>query len=454
MSLINQVLQDLDQRHRVSGLRGPLPVTGIAHTQQESDGAVGRDNTKRMSRRRFLLWSLVATATLTAVLLGLGLNALGGPDRSPEQQIVVALPPGQVVLDSAAEAGAQQPASERRESVGDRPLTAPPSSQSVSSMVPIVWALVLEQIMGADILRAHQALKPASEIPRQVPRQSVSNAAAAAVPPPMTSSGLSSPEPDTPTTDMTRLATATAESAGALQASPGPAESEVTEPHFIALRNAVEPSDESEPVTATPAEEIRSAFTVAKPNGALPLAQADQAIERGELAVAEQLLRRRVDEKPGDRRARELLIGLMLRGERYPAAIEQLDEGLARAPGHAKFVLIKARLLAQSGELAGALRLLESLPQVHDGRVEAVQMLGALYQQQGRYADAVASYRELLGLKPNYGPAWVGYAISLDGTGDRKALAAYRRALRLDGVPAAAAKYAHRRIAQLEAEGD
>ena len=74
-------------------------------------------------------------------------------------------------------------------------------------------------------------------------------------------------------------------------------------------------------------------------------------------------------------------------------------------------------MLAQDGETDEAIKILEGAPAASRGRAERLQMLGALYQQQSRYEDALQSYRALLSLTPDAGPAWVGLAISLDGLG-------------------------------------
>ncbi|MGB5453055.1 MAG: hypothetical protein WBN00_13260, partial [Sedimenticolaceae bacterium] len=74
-------------------------------------------------------------------------------------------------------------------------------------------------------------------------------------------------------------------------------------------------------------------------------------------------------------------------------------------------------------------------------------------QQRSRYEEALESYRALLALIPESGAVWVGLAISLDGLGDADALDAYKRALQLGGLPAAAAHYARQRIGQMEPNG-
>lgn len=227
--------------------------------------------------------------------------------------------------------------------------------------------------------------------------------------------------------------------------------SEPTAVAYLPLRNTELPIKEQaapEAVDTTP----KAGISVKTPKAPQLHAaeRARLAIGQGELSEAESILQRQLRRAPGDKEARELLVGLMLRGERYDAVAEQLDEGLKRHPGHVKFSLIKARLLAQFGEMAAATEILEQSKPSATGRVERLQMLGALYQQQSRYNQAIDSYRQLLELIPSAGTAWVGLAISLDGLGDTAALQAYERALRLGGLPAAADSYARQRVSQLE----
>ena len=222
---------------------------------------------------------------------------------------------------------------------------------------------------------------------------------------------------------------------------------------YLPLRNTeVPPPLESPPprATATAAGAVKSV----RRTPPRPLERARQAIATGELAAAESLLHDRLRSAPADRAARELLIGLMLRGERHVEVMQQLETGLDQHPGHLKFVIIKARLLADAGELDGATALLEGTPVGRADRAQILQMLAALYQRQGQAELAVERYRELLALKPAAGEAWAGLAVSLDSQGDTAAAAAYRRALEIGGLPAAATRYARQRLTQLEPGND
>jgi Flp pilus assembly protein TadD len=179
---------------------------------------------------------------------------------------------------------------------------------------------------------------------------------------------------------------------------------------------------------------------------------ARRQIDAGDLAAAEQTIARRLAEAPADREARELQVGLMLRGSRYAEAQQAIDDGLLHRPTHFKLLLIKSRLLAQTGDSIAAIVLLEQLHARNPASSDALQMLGALYQQQQRYADAVDVYRQLVTQMPSAATAWVGLAIGLDGLGDADALESYRQALRLGGLPEAAARYARQRQVALESD--
>jgi Flp pilus assembly protein TadD len=180
-----------------------------------------------------------------------------------------------------------------------------------------------------------------------------------------------------------------------------------------------------------------------------PLVAVRQMIERGDLTQAEARLEEYLERQPDSREGRELLLGLMLRGDRLQAAMTQLELGLRHHPGHPAFLLIKARLLIRQGQGDAARELLADHHQSGRATAEMLQMLGALYQQQQRYAAAAETYRELTRLRPDSGPAWAGLAISLDAAGEAGAGSAYRRALRLGGLPRAAADYAGQRLAAL-----
>jgi MSHA biogenesis protein MshN len=177
-----------------------------------------------------------------------------------------------------------------------------------------------------------------------------------------------------------------------------------------------------------------------------PMGRAQQALSRGDLAEAESLLQARLNEYPLDANARELLIGLMLRGERHAAALRQLEQGIQTDPDSSKLKLIKAQLLVQMGQPDAARQQLLELLETGAARERVLMMLGAVHQQLQWPGRAEENYRALLKLAPSSGAAWVGLAIALDSQGSSEALGVYRRAMKIGGLPAAAESYARQRI--------
>ena len=380
MSLLNQVLQDLDARapavvhHPVRRAEAPAVVDPDEESLFQ----------RRSDRRQLVIWTLVGAAVMLWAWRFFVVNSVSDVPTAT----VIELPP----------VAAAQP---RVAAVDLTP--SPNTAASRSAEVPRLAG-------GPEFSAAVEATRPPAPTDADVSPIAQDQASAAAV----------AENDATPS---------------------GP---------YLPLRNAVLPQAADTPATSG-RRPATGEIKIAKTAVVKPLANAHMAIARGDLAEAETLLQQHLQRASNDLAARELLIGLMLRGNRYTAAMAQLDQGLMHHPRHPKFVMIKARLLAQNGDTAAAIQLLERSPVAGRGGVQLRQMLGALYQQQGRYEEAVESYRTLLTFTPSAGPAWVGLAISLDALGDAEAPDAYRRALALGSLPVPAAAYARQRIVELGA---
>ena len=93
---------------------------------------------------------------------------------------------------------------------------------------------------------------------------------------------------------------------------------DAAEDHYLPLRNTELPMvTEGRPAQTRREASSSASVKTAKASAPQPLEQIRQAIEEGELASAEHLLEQRLRLAPKDLEARELMIGLMLRGERY-----------------------------------------------------------------------------------------------------------------------------------------
>jgi MSHA biogenesis protein MshN len=410
MSLLNQVLQDLDER-MPSDDRQPIRLSVAQPVKHPADAVGGDSGSERV---RLLLGLLVIAAFVAAVWV------FYPADERPGSHRVV-----------------------------DLPLPAP----SVAASATLARETPAVPVAPNDSADGHTQHEPGapSSVPVSAMEKPSPEAAASAQ-----ELSVSQPAGPAPAPVPDEKAYAEAGAAFGHADEPQPARSpQKSQVDYLPLRNTQLPTFE----TSAPKPDAKRSTTdarvkTAKSPAPQSLEEIRREIELGELSFAEYLLQQRLRGAPADREARELLIGLMLRGERYDAAMQQLEKGLDHDPGNIKLSLIKARILAQSGQDEAAIRILESSPPSRTGRVERLQMLGALYQKQSRYEQARDNYRALLNLQPSAGPAWVGLALSLDGLGDPAAHEAYARALRLGGLPAAAEAYARQRIVQTGSKVD
>jgi tetratricopeptide (TPR) repeat protein len=178
--------------------------------------------------------------------------------------------------------------------------------------------------------------------------------------------------------------------------------------------------------------------------------KAQRYLSQGRLAEAESTLREVIDRSGKDHKARELLAGLLIRGGRSEEALALLREGAALAPQHPGFALLQARILMQRGDRLQAIGLLERVAESGSGNKQVITLLAVLYQQQKRHERALELYRMLIAREPGLASNWVGAAISLEGLGNPdEALSAYQRAVSLPNLAQALRAYATDRIEKL-----
>ncbi len=189
-----------------------------------------------------------------------------------------------------------------------------------------------------------------------------------------------------------------------------------------------------------------------------PTQRAEQAYRRalaefarGDADTGEQALRAALRDDPDYLPAREVLAGVLLRGGRLVEAGELLREGLQRAPEHVLFARLYARVLLAQGQTNTAVHLLERhRPAAGAQQPDYDALLAALYQRSGRYAQAAGLYRRLVTLRPGAGAWWLGLGLALEGTGKLgQAAEAYRQALSTGSLPAASLTYVKQRLSVL-----
>lgn len=173
-------------------------------------------------------------------------------------------------------------------------------------------------------------------------------------------------------------------------------------------------------------------------------------IATGELSRAETLLRARLDEDPGDARAHELMVGLLLRGGRAEDALRQIERSRVQAGPRLALELVASRLLIDQGDSSAAEQRLLKLLAQSPGQVEAMRMLAATWHAGKQFTRSAQLYRQLVGLPEANARDWLGLALSLDAHGDPAALRAFQRVVRDPSFEGAALRYAKQRIQQLQ----
>jgi len=183
--------------------------------------------------------------------------------------------------------------------------------------------------------------------------------------------------------------------------------------------------------------------------------QGRAAAEGGKGLEAEQLLRLALHRDSSHLAARELLFASLARQGRSEEAISLLEEGLKVAPGHSPFKMNLARLLLERGEAGAARDVLErgGLPPVAEAP-DAHALLAALCRQTGDFAAAQGHYRRLLSRWPRRGLWWMGLGIALESGGEPKeAAAAFRRAIEAGDLREDLSRYVLDRLAVLSRQG-
>lgn len=151
--------------------------------------------------------------------------------------------------------------------------------------------------------------------------------------------------------------------------------------------------------------------------------------ESGELDRAIQQLSALVDHYPSYHAAREALIRFLMQSGHKDQAEDLLASGLRLQPYYPPFVEIKARLWVDEGRVQEALRLLKKAPPALSSNPDYYAFLAALYQRLGQFSAAENLYQQLTALHPEKGVFWLGLGVTEESLGkNEQAMEAYARA--------------------------
>lgn len=475
MSVINQMLKDLDRRRREQ--RG-----GYAHVLElwerwEEDLPV--------SRRQIVLLAL-----MLSVLAGAGVwswkKIAHKPFVVPEISRVtstaqpVAAPGAPVPLAPAPAKTADAPVLPPASPAATSPPVVMPSTAPVAVAVsaPSATHAKAENLTPVTKPQGSAAMVPAFELPTPVPPVVTALPAApppsvaaattprvAETPPPMS---VAKPVPAAPAPPPRAEPQTSANKKTEAERSraahrPPPLPPPPAKPKPAALPTPKLPAatngSPAQPVTRpySPVSQPPIPLRI-RPSDTVPVEQRDQyrqaqeLVATGDFGGAMEALRRVLQSAPDDMRARLALADIHVDLGQKDQAQAVLKDGLRRKPGEAQFSILYAKLLAEDGDNETALAVLnEALSVPGGGSKDLLAFAAALNQQSGRYIQAERNYRLLLRQQADNGIWLMGLAIALQQQSkNTEALEAFRQALYSGGMAPPVQRFISEQIRLLE----
>ena len=171
------------------------------------------------------------------------------------------------------------------------------------------------------------------------------------------------------------------------------------------------------------------------------------ALQSGDVTRAMDLLSQTLMREPRHLQARESLAGLLLQQGDTRTANKLLLDGIDLHPGHTTFLKLYAKQLYEAGDIHHALAYLRKTTPAITDDPDYYALLAAVLQRGKYFREAGEIYQRLLAIRPENGVWWMGLGISLEGMGERAdALQAYMNAGRDRSLEGGLRRYVSNRI--------
>jgi MSHA biogenesis protein MshN len=395
MSVINQVLLDLEKRRASDADRSVLPdhVRALPEMRQGP---------------RFGLISLISgLAAVTGVAAWFVLPGFRLPDKmqplpvsqaaaTPQNRIVAATPSSGVAANAPLR---EDPA---------------PSVAAVPGSRPDVLSLELARSLGM-----------ASDSPRRADER---------------------PEFGAPIATA-EVVVAQSEPAPEARARPSKVEKPAPKATVVA---AVKPEAGSTPA-APPEIDKRVRPPTARQQAESEYAKATVLLHQGQLQDARELFEAALRHYPAHLAARQALFGLLVEAGDQVAAERVLREALRLSPDQTGFTMALARLEVDRGHNQAAIDTLQKGIAHAQSNADYHAFLGALLQRQQQHDDAVGQFRAALSLKPQSGLWLMGLGMSLQALHrNTEAGEAFRRAKSTGTLKPELQAFVDQRLQQLQ----
>jgi MSHA biogenesis protein MshN len=145
--------------------------------------------------------------------------------------------------------------------------------------------------------------------------------------------------------------------------------------------------------------------------------QALANLQQGRIAEAQSSLMQALEANPANQEARQTLAGLLLDNNRNDEARAILAAGLAISPEQTNFRIALARLQVELGDKSGALNTLEQGLAYANDNADYQSFLATLLQRANRHDEAISHYNKALSINSGAANSLVGLGISLQATG-------------------------------------
>ncbi len=377
MSLINQMLQDLDSRRATHGVGVNLPNEVRPLPPSRSS--------------RLPLW-------LGALVL---LTAGGGGVWYFWPGITSALP-GQSPLAAPAPVPASEPAPV---------MAAPPAVPEVASHTTPADTPAAVASLTDDQQDVPVALPPAPALPES-PAPPVQAAPAVESAPVDTPAVAAHKEPLLKKSEHLGLPANKVEAEGQPPAAKG---AEVSAPPLPAKLREVAPAGGK--AESPPRIERTEAGAAQGDTAEGAYRQALLKANQGRAQDAIELLRGGLQRDAAHLPARQLLIGLLLEAGEMEAAMQALQAGLQVQPGQISWAMGLARLQVDRGALADAWQTLNHTLPAASGRADYQGFIAHVLLRLGRGQEAETHYQLAVRLAPGDGRWWLGLGLAQESTG-------------------------------------
>lgn len=148
--------------------------------------------------------------------------------------------------------------------------------------------------------------------------------------------------------------------------------------------------------------------------------------------------------------ARESLATLLVEQGNTEKALGVIKTGLQQRPFYPPYIQLKAKILVDQKKVAQALNLLQIAPPALKDYPDYHAFIAALYQRSGKPVLAQQIYEDLLELQPTNGIWWMGLAIAYESLGNlNQATNAFLKAINSDNLDPESKAYAESRVKSL-----